>query len=131
MTADGYHARSSVPTFLVPDIAASLEWYAEQLGFRTAGVVPPTPPHVYASMQLGTAEIMLLSAAGYTRPDTSGVREGGAWDAYIRGDGVASLYERVRGRPFVRMPLTQQPYGDWEFEVQDPDGYVLTFGGTR
>ena len=23
----------------------------------------------------------------------------------------------------------QQPYGDWEFEVRDPNGYVLVFSG--
>jgi len=27
------------------------------------------------------------------------------------------------------MPLNQQPYGDREFEVRDPNGYVLVFGG--
>jgi len=27
------------------------------------------------------------------------------------------------------MPLKQQPYGDWEFELRDPNGYVLVFGG--
>jgi len=25
------------------------------------------------------------------------------------------------------MPLRKQPYGDWEFEVKDPNGYVLVF----
>jgi hypothetical protein len=23
--------------------------------------------------------------------------------------------------------LRKQPYGDWEFEVRDPNGYVLVF----
>jgi hypothetical protein len=25
------------------------------------------------------------------------------------------------------MPLTKQPYGDSEFEVRDPNGYILVF----
>ena len=25
------------------------------------------------------------------------------------------------------MPLRKQPYGDWEFEVKDPNGCVLVF----
>ena len=29
----------------------------------------------------------------------------------------------------IQMPLKLQPYGDWEFEVRDPNGYVLVFGG--
>ena len=39
--------------------------------------------------------------------------------------GVRTLYEIVRGEKFIQMPLKQQPYGDWEFEVRDPNGYVL------
>ena len=43
--------------------------------------------------------------------------------------GVHALYDAVRSEAFVQMPLEQQPYGDWEFEVRDPNGYVLVFGG--
>jgi hypothetical protein len=35
----------------------------------------------------------------------------------------------VRHQPFVKTALRRQPYGDWEFEVEDPNGYVLVFGG--
>ncbi|HYB49172.1 MAG TPA: VOC family protein [Streptosporangiaceae bacterium] len=121
--------RSSVPTFLVSDVAATARWYAERLGFRVAGSVPGQEPFVYASLQRGGAELMLLSLAGYRKPDLSARRPEGLWDAYIRVHGVRALYETVRGQAFVRMALKQQPYGDWEFEVADPNGYVLVFGG--
>jgi len=29
------------------------------------------------------------------------------------------------------MISAEQSYGDWEFEVRDPNGYVLVFGGAR
>ena len=120
---------SAVPTFLVPDVAATARWYSENLGVVTAGAFPKDPPHVYASMQLGRAEIMLLSLEGYEKPDLTPLRPSGLWDAYIRMSGVNSLYELVRDRDFIRMPLKQQPYGDWEFEVRDLNGYILVFGG--
>jgi uncharacterized glyoxalase superfamily protein PhnB len=44
-------------------------------------------------------------------------------------EGVRTLYEAVLGRSFIKMPLKKQPYGDWEFEVRDPNGYILVFGG--
>ena len=53
----------------------------------------------------------------------------GMRDAYIRMRGVNRLYELVRERDFIRLPLKQQPYGNWEFEVRDPNGYLLVFGG--
>jgi uncharacterized glyoxalase superfamily protein PhnB len=51
------------------------------------------------------------------------------WDAYIRMDSVHDFYEEVRAQPFIQMALKKQPYGDWEFEVRDLNGYVLVFGG--
>lgn len=122
---------AAVPTFLVPDVAATATWYAEHLGFRTAGTFPTEPPYAYASVQRDGAEIMLLSLPGYTKPDLSDSRPEGLWDAYVRMNGVQGLYETVRHQTFVQMSLKQQPYGDWEFEVRDPNGYVLVFGGSK
>lgn len=120
---------AAVPTFLVPDVAATARWYAEHLGFHTAGTFPKQEPYAYASLQRNGAEIMLLSLPGYEKPDLSARRPQGLWDAYVRMTGVHALYDSVRGEPFVQMPLKHQPYGDWEFEVRDPNGYVLVFGG--
>jgi hypothetical protein len=72
---------------------------------------------------------MLLSLPGYQKPDLSAQRPEGLWDAYLRMSGVKELYEKVKREPFVQMPLKKQSYGDWEFEVRDPNGYVLVFGG--
>jgi catechol 2,3-dioxygenase-like lactoylglutathione lyase family enzyme len=121
--------RSAVPTFLVADVAATARWYAANLGFHTAGAFPKEEPYAYASLMRGPAEIMLLDLAGYQKPDLRDRRPTGLWDAYIRVDGVHPLYQTVEGKPFIQLPLKQQPYGDWEFEVRDPNGYVLVFGG--
>jgi uncharacterized glyoxalase superfamily protein PhnB len=129
----GTHAdiqiKSAVPTFLVPDVASTARWYAEHLGFRTTGTFPKLEPYAYASVQRDGAEIMLLSLVGYEKPDLSARRPEGLWDAYIRLRGVHALYDAVRGEAFIQMSLKKQPYGDWEFEVRDPNGYVLAFGG--
>ena len=132
-TSTAIHAeiqiRSAVPTFLVADVGSTARWYAEHLGFCTAGTFPKQEPYAYASLQRGAAEIMLLSLPGYEKPDLSARRPEGLWDAYIRMQGVQTLYDAVRGEAFVKMPIKRQPYGDWEFEVRDPNGYVLVFGG--
>jgi uncharacterized glyoxalase superfamily protein PhnB len=121
--------RSAAPTFLVDDVGATARWYAEQLGFVIAGSAPAQEPYVYASLQRDGAELMLLSLAGYRKPDLTAMRPAGIWDAYLRLEGVQALYRSLADRPFIRMPLRHQPYGDWEFEVQDPNGYILVFGG--
>ena len=123
------HMKAAVPTFLVADVGGTARWYAERLGFRIAGVVPAHEPYAYASLQRDGAELMLLRLAGYQKPDLSSRRPDGVWDAYVRMQGVHAFYEAVRTEAFIHMALKQQPYGDWEFEVRDPNGYILVFSG--
>jgi len=127
----GITIRSAAPTFLVSDIAATIDWYVANLGFVKTGSVPERPPYVYASIMLGPVEIMLLNLEGYAKPDLRARRPAGLWDAYIRVDGVGALYETIAERSCIQSPLTHRPYDDWEFEVLDPNGYVLVFGGSR
>jgi uncharacterized glyoxalase superfamily protein PhnB len=119
--------KTAVPTFLVADVGSTARWYADKLGFRTAGTVPAREPYVYASLQREGVELMLLRLAGYQKPDLTAHRPQGVWDAYIRMQGVHAFYETVREQPYIRTPLRKQPYGDWEFEVRDPNGYILVF----
>jgi len=42
---------SAVPTFLVADVGSTARWYAEHLGFQTAGTVPDAEPYSYASLR--------------------------------------------------------------------------------
>jgi catechol 2,3-dioxygenase-like lactoylglutathione lyase family enzyme len=121
---------SAVPTFLVPDVAATVKWYTEELGFNATGLFPDTPPHAYASVMRGRAEIMLLSLRDYQKPDLSATASGRGLDAYIRMDGVHALFEQWKDRSFILRPLKQMPYQDWEFDVKDPNGYILVFGGS-
>lgn len=121
--------RSSVPALLVRDVDETAAWFAANLGFRTVGIFPPQPPSVWASLQRDDAEIMLQRLEGYEKPDLYTQRPGGVWHVYIRAVGLHGLYESVRQQPFIKAPLRRQPYGDWEFEVEDPNGYVLVFGG--
>ena len=122
--------RSAVPTFPVADVAETALWYAENLRFQIAGHFPNQEPYAYASLQLGAAEIMLLSIPGYQKPDLRARRPAGLWDAYIRTEGVNNLYRSFEGQPFIEMSLIERPYGDWEFAVLDPNGYLLVFGGS-
>jgi catechol 2,3-dioxygenase-like lactoylglutathione lyase family enzyme len=121
--------RYAAPVFLVPDVNATAKWYAEHLGFETAGIFPPRPPASWASLQRDGVEIMLQRLPEYEKPDVYRLRPGGVWDAYIRMRGVHALYDTLGDQPFIKMPLTRQPYGDWEFEVVDVNGYVVVFGG--
>jgi len=117
---------SIAATFPVSDIESTIRWYESELGF-TAYPFPQTPPYVFAIVSRDTVEIMFQRVPGYQKPDLYRERAGGVWDAYIRMEGVKEFYESLKDRVEIILPLRQQPYGDWEFEVRDPNGYVLVF----
>lgn len=112
--------------FPVADISATIKWYEEQLGF-TGDPFPDREPYVFGILRRDDIEIFLQRVEGYQKPDVYSRRPGGVWDAYIRVEGVKDLYEEVREAVTVVQPLRLQPYGNWEFEVKDPNGYILVF----
>jgi len=114
------------PTFLVADVGATISWYESELGF-TSYPFPDKPPYVFASVFRDGIEIMFQLLPGYEKPDLYRLRDGGVWDAYIRMEGVKEFYEAVHDKVEIKLSLRQQPYGDWEFEVKDPNGYILVF----
>ena len=117
---------SICPCFAVADVGATMLWYQQKLGFGS-DPFPESEPYVFAILFLDQVELMLQRIEGYEKPDLYARRSGGVWDAYIRVTGVKELFEAVREEVAIIKPLRQQPYGAWEFEVRDPDGYVLVF----
>src|SRR4051812_48275255 len=79
---------SAAPTFLTADVAQTARWYRRHLGFETSGTFPEREPYSYASLRRDDVEIMLLSLAGFEKPDMTAQRPEGLWDAYIRMRGV-------------------------------------------
>ena len=105
-----------------------MRWYREALGFE-ADAVPAAPPHHFCTLWKDDAVIFLQQLTGYRNPDLHGQREGGVWNAYLRTEGVRALYEALTARRDVMViqPLHRQPYRQTEFEIRDPNGYVLVF----
>jgi len=117
---------SIAPCFAVADVGATMKWYQERLGFWS-DPFPENEPYVFAILFRDHVEIMLQRIEGYEKPDLYARRSGGVWDAYIRVQGVKELFEAVRNEVTIVQPLRQQPYGVWEFEIRDPNGYLLVF----
>jgi uncharacterized glyoxalase superfamily protein PhnB len=118
--------RSTAPCFVVADIGATIRWYEAQLGFK-GNTFSSAEPYQFGILFRDEIEIMLQRIEGYEKPDIYDRRNGGVWNAYIRMQGVKEFYESVRQHVDIIRPLGKQFYGDWEFEVKDPNGYVLVF----
>jgi len=120
------HLESTTPCFAVADIATTMRWYEEELGF-TPDPFPANEPYVFAILRRDDIDIMLQRIENYQKPDIYKLRSVGVWDAYIRIRGVKQFYNDIKDKVEILQPLRKQPYGHWEFEVKDPNGYVLVF----
>jgi len=114
------------PCFVVADVGATLRWYETELGFR-GDPFPEAEPFVFAILRRDEVEIFLMQVADYSKPDLYDRRSGGVWDAYLRISGLKDFYDKVKDRIDIKQPPHRQPYGLSEFEVRDPNGYILVF----
>jgi len=103
-----------VPILRVADLAESIAYYVERLGFTLQWRAEPV-----ASVGRGRASVMLCEG------DQG---QSGTW-LWLSTNDVDILYQELRGRgAHLRHPPTNYPWGSRECQVSDPDGHVLRFG---
>ena len=117
------------PNLLVANVERSLAFYEGVLGFERGFTVPEQSPFVFASVTGGPVEIFFNDAAGAIKeyPGFGGKPIGATGTMYIEVEGVDALHDRLKATVPIVMPLVTQFYSMREFEIEDPDGYVITF----
>jgi len=105
----------------VLDVERAAQWYGHAFGFDVAPF-PQHPPYQFALLSRGGAELMLRAA-----PGADAVRPAPGWALYVRlsGGRIRELYANLSASCEIVRPLQRMPYHDVEFEVRDPDGYVV------
>ena len=115
------------PFFIVSNVAQSVAFYEDMLGFQTWYKEPDRDPF-FAIVGCDGAQLFLK--AGEAVPMPNPTRDPAMrWDAYVLTfdpDAIATELAR-RGAAFSKpvMATTDMLRG---FEIKDPDGYVLFFG---
>ena len=115
---------SFAPQFLVDDLARSIEYY-EKLGF-TFG---EPWDGFYAIGHVDGLELHLKEAPKLDA-ERSYRRKHEHLDAAAGVDGIEAFYAlcEANGARIIT-PLSATPWGTKDFYVEDPDGYVVCFGG--
>jgi|SRR6187401_1694909 catechol 2,3-dioxygenase-like lactoylglutathione lyase family enzyme len=116
------------PFFIVKDLATSIAYYRERLGFTVDFQGPEGSPY-YAGVSRDGIGIMLKAIVPDVLPCPNHTRhEWARWDAYIYTLDPDALFEEFsqRGVSFVKT-LSFIDDGLWGFEIADADGYVLAF----
>jgi len=115
---------SLAPQFLVEDLARSIAFY-EKLGFAFG----EPWEGFYVIGHLDGLELHLKEAPKY-EPERRFRRENEHLDAAAGVDGIEAFYAQcVANGATIAKPLEPTPWGTKDFYVEDPDGYILCFGG--
>ena len=122
MTAAGPGLRHIAPVFRIADLARSIAFYRDALGFE----LEFSYEDFYASVRREGCHVHLQCASPAPR-DQAEFERREHLDACVIVEGIEDLAARfaVAGAPFS-VPLRQMPYGA-ELYVRDPDGYILGF----
>ncbi len=111
----------AMPVLDCTDVAASVAFYRDQLGFvaHTWGEPP--------SFAIASRGTVTLGLAAVHAGDTLQVKQN--WAAYIYVADADALYAQLlqRGVQIPEAP-TLQPWGCRDFVLHDPDGHLLCFG---
>ncbi len=120
---------SVTPNLVCRDIAASLAFYREVLGFTISMSVPEAAPYVFVGLERDGVPVFLndVKAAAEDFPAMASTPPGGTATLFFIVTDVDALHAVVAPQATVVMPLKTQFYGMREFAVTDPDGHVITF----
>lgn len=115
---------SFAPQFLVDDLARSMTYY-RKLGFAFGDPWDG----FYAIGERDGLELHLKEAPK-NRAERRHRRVHEHLDAAAGVDGIEAFYEQciVNGATILR-PLTPTAWGTKDFYIEDPDGYIIAFGG--
>jgi uncharacterized glyoxalase superfamily protein PhnB len=119
--ADKLRFGSVAAVLRVTDVSRSMRWYQDILGLKAYPFFEHEP-YVFCILEGEHIRIMLSRQPGYQRD--AAFR---GCDLYItvRDNSLRAVYEDLRERATVVRELEHMPYGDCEFEIVDPDGYVI------
>ena len=126
MSTTSVNARvtSFAPQFLIDDLERSISYY-QKLGFK----FDEPWDGVYAIGQLNGLEVH-LKAAPKNQAERQWRRDNEHLDASAGVDGIEAFYEQcVANGITVIKPLAATAWGTKDFYIEDPDGYIISFGG--
>jgi len=125
--------RGMTPLLQVFDMAKSLKFYCDVLGFEIVQADSNTeaPNHNWVWLRLQGTDLMLNTAYEYDqRPAAANARRVAAHDdvtLYFAAPDVDAVYAHLRAHGIDVKEPTLAPYGMKQLYFHDPDGFSLCF----
>ena len=117
-----FQFQRSMPVLQVQDLAKSLAFYCDTLGFVSHGAWGEPP--VFAIVQRG----LVTLALDRSRDDSPAPRQQ-YWHAYIYVSDADALLSELKAQGVaIERDIETTEYGCRDFDVRDPDGHIICFG---
>jgi uncharacterized glyoxalase superfamily protein PhnB len=117
------------PNLMVEDVAGTLAFYRDTLGFEVVMTLPEAEPFDFAIVKRDGAELMFQSRSSLSEnvPALTGSPIGASQTFYIEVTGLSDLYQQLHDRVEIVVDLHSTFYGTQEFYFRDVNGYILSF----
>jgi catechol 2,3-dioxygenase-like lactoylglutathione lyase family enzyme len=126
MTSSAIKSRvtSFAPQFLVDDLERSIAYY------RKIGFIFGEPWEGFYAIGLLDGLELHLKEAPKNQAERRYRRDNEHLDAAAGVDGIEAFYEQcVANGAVIFKPLAPTAWGTKDFYIEDPDGYIVCFGG--
>jgi RNA polymerase sigma factor (sigma-70 family) len=116
---------SLAPQFLVDDLQRTIAYYRDRLGFEFG-----EPWGGFYAIGLKDGLELHFKCAPKNASERAHRRDNEHLDASAGVEGIDAFYKQcVDAGVKVIKPLAPTPWGTKDFYVEDPDGYIICFGG--
>src|SRR3954463_6763393 len=125
MSAMKSRVTSFAPQFLVDDLERSMAYY------RKIGFAFGEPWEGFYAIGVLDGLELHLKEAPKNEADRQQRRDSEHLDALAGVDGIEAFYEQcVANGVTIIKPLAVTAWGTKDFYIEDPDGYIISFGGS-
>jgi catechol 2,3-dioxygenase-like lactoylglutathione lyase family enzyme len=115
------------PLIYVSDLQKSIRFYSEVLGFHLGELFPDKDNPTYAPVFIGEYELMLcLTRESNLKFHPRGLGGTGV-QLFVQVEDVNKEYANIKGKVELLDEIETKVWGDREFTLKDPDGYLVTF----
>jgi catechol 2,3-dioxygenase-like lactoylglutathione lyase family enzyme len=131
MTRPSTKLQAISPFFIVSNVALTIAFYRDKLGFETRFQEPEQNPFFAI---LGREAVQIFVKSDKDTPPLPNAKRNPSmrWDAFVYApDPDALAIEFAAHGAAFSIPLKDTHDGLRGFEISDPDGYILFFGRPR
>lgn len=115
------------PLIYVTDLEKSIQFYTKVLGFKLGKLFPNKNSPTYAPIYIGNNKLMLCLARKSNKKFYPKGLGGSGVQFFVEVDAIDEVWIRIKNQVGVVEEMQTKTWGDREFTLKDPDGYLISF----